>query len=245
MTKVSSLPQTVWHWFANQAISPVRHSIFTDLTAKLIHQLKKLGNRCGRMVKRQGLWLWVLALTGASLLMVWNGVLLISLSIGLATTVLIQQLQRQQISLQTVSKLFSEPYTPPLLAVGGGLLSLIASYMTLLIWQDTNSLGLSLALLLLELGVLSLLGLFLWQILKQDKPELNSTQLDYWINNLTALDPLKRLIAIRQINRFVASTRSDRVRTQEIKEYFQLLLEQESEPIIQNAIAEGLKITPQ
>jgi hypothetical protein len=90
--------------------------------------------------------------------------------------------------------------------------------------------------------VLSVLGLCLWQLLKQDKQRLNPTQIDYWINHLTALDPLKRLIAIRQINHFVESTYLNSQRTQELREYFQLLLQQESEPTIQNVITEGLEI---
>jgi hypothetical protein len=243
MAKVSSLHHTVWHWFANHTISPVRHTLFTDLTAKILHELQTKTSRWTRLIERQGLGLWLIALGVTLLLMRWNGVLLFSLLMGLGTTLLVQQVySRPLCSWQALVKWFTGSYSTSILAVGCGLLSLIASYMTLLIWRDTNSFWLALAILLQGLGVLSVLGLCLWQLFKQGKQRLTPTQIDYWINHLTALDPLKRLIAIRQINHFVESTSLDSQRTQELREYFQFLLQQESEPTIQNAITEGLGI---
>ncbi|NJK30789.1 MAG: hypothetical protein HC851_01320 [Acaryochloris sp. RU_4_1] len=243
MVKVSSLHHTVWHWFANHTISPVRHTLFTDLMAKILHGLQTRVSRWTRLIERQGLGVWLIALGVTLLLMRWNGLLLFSLLMGLGTTLLVQQVySRPLCSWQTLVKWFTGSYTTSILAVGCGLLSLIASYITLLIWRDTNSFWLALAILLQGLGVLSVLGLCLWQLFKQDKQRLTPTQIDYWINHLTALDPLKRLIAIRQINHFVESTCLDSQRTQELREYLQLLLQQESEPTIQNAITEGLEI---
>lgn len=175
MTKVSSFPQTIWHWFANHAISPVRHTLLTDLATTVMHRLQQLGHRWVRIIERQGLGVGLFALAGASLLMVWNGALLIALSIGLGTTLLIQQLHpNHPISWQKVTKWLSGsgPHTTTLLSVGCGLLSLVTSYMTLLIWQDTDSFWLALAILLQGLGLLSVLGLFLWQILKPDQQHL-------------------------------------------------------------------------
>lgn len=243
MTKVSSFPQTVWHWFANHAISPVRHTLLTDLTASAMHRLQQLGRRCVRIFKRQGLGVWVCALVGTLLLMVWNGVLLLALSIGLGTALLIQRLHpRYTIPWQAIAKGFSGSHSTTLLSIGCGLLSLVASYMTVLIWQDTSSFWLAFAILLQGLGLLTVLGLFLWQMVKPDKQRLTPTYLDDSIHNLTAIDPLKRLIAVRQINQFVASTPSDRGRVQELREYLQLLLQKESETSIQNAITEGLEM---
>lgn len=242
MTKVSSFPQTVWHWFANHAISPIRHTLLTDLTANAMHRLQQLGKDSLRIFKHQRLGVWLFALVG-TLLMVWNGVLLLALSIGLGTALLVQRLHRQDpLPWQAIVKGVSGPYNTTLLSVGCGLLSVVASYMTLLIWQDTNSFWLAFAILLQGLGLLTVLGLFLWQIFRQNKQRLTPTQLEYSIHNLTALDPLKRLIAVRQINQFVASAPSDGGRVQELREYLQLLLQAESEISIQNAITEGLAI---
>jgi len=241
MTKVSSFPQTVWHWFANHAISPIRHTLLTDLTANVMHRLQQLGKNSLHSFKHQGWGVWLFALAGM-LLMVWNGVLLLALSIGLGTALLVQRLHRHgPIPWQAIVKRVSGPYSTTLLSVGCGLLAMVASYTTLLIWQDTSSFWLAFAILLQGLGLLTVLGLFLWQMFQQNKQRLTPTQLEFSIHNLTALDPLKRLIAVRQINQFVASTPSDGSRVQELREYLQLLLQEESEPSIQNAIAEGLE----
>lgn len=243
MAKVSSLHQDLWHWFANYVISPVRHSLLTDLVIDGMRQIKKLGNRCLRMSKRHGLWVWAIASGAALLLMVWNGLLLMALSIGLGVTVLIQRFYPQQpLSWQTVSKWFSGLYSPTIVAVGFGVLSMVASYMTLRIWQETDSFWLAMAILLQGLGLVSVLGLGSWHILQQqDRSRIDPTQIEYWINNLTALDPLKRLVAIRQISHYVESTPLDSSRIQELREYFQLLNQQESEPTIQDAIAQGIQ----
>ncbi|WP_299413939.1 hypothetical protein [Acaryochloris sp. IP29b_bin.148] len=242
MAKVSSFPQTLWHWFANHAISPIRHTLWTDLTTTVIDRLKRLGQRCIRILERQGLGVGLFALLGTSLLMVWNGALLIALLIGLGVALLVQQLHpHPTLSWQTVSKWLSGPYPTTLLSGGCGLLSLVASYMTLLIWQETDSFWLAFAILLQGLGLLSVLGLFFWQMQRQDQQHGTAPQLDYWINNLTALDPLKRLIAVRQISHWVASTPYNLDQTQELREYLQLLSQRESDPSVQSAIAQGLK----
>lgn len=242
MAKVSSLHQDLWHWFADHAISPVRHSLFTDLAVNSIHQLERLGKYCLRLSQRRGLWVWAMAVGAALLLMVWNGLLLMALSIGLGVTLLIQRFYPQQpLSWQNVSKWFSGSYTPTILAVGFGLLAMVASYMTLCIWQEMDSFWLAMAILLQGLGLLSTLGLVIWHILKNEQHPITPNQIDYWVNNLTALDPLKRLVAIRQISHYAESTPLDSGRIQELREYFQLLNQQESEATIRNAIAQTLQ----
>ncbi|KAI9133434.1 hypothetical protein [Acaryochloris sp. CCMEE 5410] len=243
MTKVSSLPQNIWHWFADHVISPVRHTLLSDVTASMLAQLKQFVHRCSQGISRQGLGIWVVALTSAFCLMVWNGMLLIALSIGIGTSLLIQQqLATPLFSWSAVVKWLSSSHSTTVIAIGGGLLSLAASYLTLQIWQDTNSFGLAFAILLQGLGLLVVLGLFGWQLLKQEQGHLPTSQLDGWINHLTALDPLKRLIAVRRICRYLESSPFDDIQTQEIREYLQLLQEQEQTPSIQKAISQGLDI---
>lgn len=243
MTKVSSFPQSIWHWFANHLISPIRHTFLIDLAANALHRLKEVGNRCSHRIKRQGLGIWLIAVTGASLLMIWNGLLLCALSVGLGTTLIIQRYRTDLTrSWQNASQWLTRPHSTSAISVGCGLLSLIASYITLLIWQETDSFGLALALLLQGLGLVAVLGLFISHLLKREKQQLTPSRLDSWTHNLTALDPLKRLIAVRQINHYLEVSSVDVARTQELKEYFQLLLKQEPEPSIQNAIVSGLEL---
>lgn len=243
MTKVSSLPQNIWHWFANHVISPVRHTLLSDVVASVLDRLKQFGHRYTQGIDRQRVSVWLIALTGAFFLMMWNGVLLIAISVGLGTALLIQQIQSNPtISWHTVVKWLSSSHSTTLIAVGCGLLSLIASYLTLQIWQDTNSFGLAFAILLQGLGLLVVLGLLAWQLLKQEQESLHISQIDSWINQLTALDPLKRLIAVRQICHHLESSPFDNIQAKEIREYLQLLQQQEQTPSVQKAISEGLDI---
>lgn len=243
MTKVSSLPQNIWHWFANHVISPVRHTLLSDVVASVLDRLKQFGHRYTQGIDRQRVSVWLIALTGAFFLMMWNGVLLIAISIGLGTALLIQQIQSNPtISWHTVVKWLSSSHSTTLIAVGCGLLSLIASYLTLQIWQDTNSFGLAVAILLQGLGLLGVLGLFSWQLLKQEKERLKVSQVDHWINHLTALDPLKRLIAVRHICHYLDAAPFEEIQAQEIREYFLLLQQQEQTSSIQQAISQGLEI---
>lgn len=241
MTKVSSFSQNIWHWFADHAISPVRHTLVSDVAASVWHRLKQFSYRCAQVTDRQGLGVWLIALSGAFCLMFWNGMLFVALSIGLGTTLLIQQLHSNDtLSWNAIIKWMSGPHTTTFIAVGGGLISLTASYLTLQIWQDTNSLGLAFAILLQGLGLLCVLGLFCTRPLKQEQDSLNIGQIDYWINQLTALDPLKRLIAVRHICHYLDASAVEDIRHQEIREYLQLLQQQEQTPLIQQAIVQGL-----
>lgn len=242
MTKVSSLSQNMWHWFADHVISPVRHTLLSDMVASVFARLKQFSHRWSQGIDRQGLGVWFIALAGALLLMVWDGRLLISITIGLGAALLIrQQYSNLTAAGHTVLKWLSNPHSTTVIAIGCGFLSLIASYLTLQIWHDTNSLGLAIAILLQSLGLLTLLGLFGWRLFKQDQERFHSNPINDWISHLTALDPLKRLIAVRQICRYCEASPLDDRQTQEIREYFQLLQQQESEPSIQNAILEGLE----
>lgn len=242
MTKVLSFPQSIWHWFANQAISPVRHTLVSDVTANVLHRLQQFGHRCVRRIERRGLGVWLMALAGTFFLMVWHGVLFIALAIGLGTGLLIQQMQSNPtISWHALVKWLSGSHATTLVAVGGGLCSLTASYLMLQIWQDTNSFSLAFAILLQGLGLLGVLGLWGWQLLKQEQERPNLSQIEDWINQLTALDPLKRLIAVRHICHYLESTAPEEIQAQECREYLQLLQQQEQTPAIQKAISQGLE----
>ncbi|UJB68356.1 hypothetical protein HRE53_17605 [Acaryochloris sp. 'Moss Beach'] len=239
MTKVSSLPQNIWHWFADHVISPVRHTFWSDVTASVLARLKQFGHRWSQGADRQRLGVWFIALTGAFCLMVWNGMLLVALSVGLGTALLIQKFHSDQRIWPGIFQWLSGHHSSTILSIGCGLLSLVFSYSTLLIWRDTKSFGLAFTILLQVLILLTILGLFLMQILKQDKRQLTPSQIDYWIKSLTALDPLTRLIAVRQLSHF-ATFIHDQNRDQEIKEYLQLLSKEEPEVFVQSAIAEVL-----
>lgn len=241
MTKVSSLPQDLWHSLVSRFVSPVRHSLWSDLTLNFLEPLRRFASRWLGL-QREGLLAWFVAVAATLLLMVWNGSLLFALAIGLGTVLVVRRLQASDVKI-AISKglglVFS--HASVMVAVGCGLVSVVASYLTLLIWQDTNSLSLACAILLQGLALITVLAILLWQMIKPRSVGRNLT-LEDWVAHLATDSPLKRLMAIRNISHQIQSASLQSAQAQEISEYFQLLLQQESEPMIRHAILDGLLI---
>jgi hypothetical protein len=61
------------------------------------------------------------------------------------------------------------------------------------------------------------------------------------VTNLTDADPLKRLIAVRQLTGLAAGYRLDRTDLNATLDYFRLMLSREPEPLVRDAILDGLQ----
>ncbi|NJM95464.1 MAG: hypothetical protein HC792_04085, partial [Acaryochloridaceae cyanobacterium CSU_5_19] len=153
-------------------ISPIRHSVWSDLTLNVLEPLRRFANRW-LSLQREGLLAWLIALAAALLLLVWNGSLLFALVMGLGTVFVVHHFYGSEVrSTLNKGKRLLFAYASVIVAVGAGLVSLVASYLTLLIWQDTNSLALALAILLQGLALLTILGFLLWQNLRLSRAVL-------------------------------------------------------------------------
>lgn len=209
---------------------------------------------------------WLLAL----LLLVWggwNGKLLLSTAIGVGSMIGIYRMQEWDWSsvegeLQRWLGGFNRQLT--LAVVCGGVTTLV-TYMGVSIWTETSHPWTALGMILPNVGTATVLGLLLWQMLRTGRPDREG-QLDLLLEDLTNPDPLKRLIAVRQITglvkkgRFrhshpVKSTLSRKsgtpiLRTEtaisfsesDLDDCFRLMLNQESEEIVRDALLDGLQV---
>jgi uncharacterized membrane protein YhiD involved in acid resistance len=126
-----------------------------------------------------------------------------------------------------------------LAAVSGGIATL-STYMAASIWIDSNSPWIAAGAILQGLGTLATLILLVWQIISWQASR-EEAQLDQLLTDLTDADPLKRLIAVRQLTRLVTRTRFEQAHHSTVSEYLRLLLSREQETVIREAVFDSLQ----
>lgn len=133
------------------------------------------------------------------------------------------------------------------LAVGTGGIATLGAYMSLAIWADSESHWMALSLILQNLGTIAIAGLLLRQALSLGASK-DEVALDRILADLTDPDPVKRLIAVRQMTDLVnkggfgsvSSVKSSIARSR-AAECFRLMLSREPEALVRNALLEGLQ----
>jgi hypothetical protein len=119
--------------------------------------------------------------------------------------------------------------------------------MSLAFWADSESHWMALSLILQNFGTIAIAGLLLRQALSLGASK-DEVALDGILADLTAPDPVKRLIAVRQMTDLVnkggfgavSSVKSSIARSR-AAECFRLMLSREPEALVRNALIEGLQ----
>ncbi len=175
-------------------------------------------------------------------MLLWNWKLLLALVVGIGVMLLVYSMQKWnwQLRWSEIQKFLNGPNRRLALAVGSGGIATISTYMAAAIWVDSNSPWIGAGAIVQGLGTLLTLILLVWQIINfyGNREEDNFERL---LLNLTEQDPLKRLIAIRQLTKFITRKKIDAAVQQNVVQCLQLLLTQEKEPIIREAAFESLQ----
>jgi hypothetical protein len=210
------------------------------------------------------------ALTLAAVWGWWNSQLLFSTGLGIAAMMLVYrgQLGDWQLLRAKAEEFWEGPNRRFVLAVGAGGIATLGAYLSLAIWADSESPWMALSLILQNFGTIAIAGLLLRQALSLGASKDEAT-LDRILADLTDADPVKRLIAVRQMTDLVNDRGFDRVSsvksslalgkrsegkpaptggssTQRIArsraaECFRLMLSREPEALVRNALLEGLQ----
>ena len=183
---------------------------------------------------------WLLGLSVALAMLICNWKLLLATSIGLLVMWLVWKLQacNWQLYWATLRRIFGGANRQLTIAVGSGGLATLSTYTAVSIGVDTDSPWIATGAMLQGLGTLAILVLLVWQMIgRQVFP--NQAKLDRILADLTAADPLKRLIAVRHLTRLMK--KYDEMQQQAIADYFRLMLNQEQESIIRAAVLDGLE----
>jgi hypothetical protein len=121
----------------------------------------------------------------------------------------------------------------------GGMTSLL-TYLAVSMWLSTENHWMATGMILQTMGIFATLCLLVWQFLthKSSEAELSLNQL---IVNLTDADPLKRLISVRQLTSLIRNNHGQREQQEAIADYFNLMWGRETEPLVREALLEGLE----
>jgi hypothetical protein len=130
------------------------------------------------------------------------------------------------------------------IAVCIGSLFSLGIYVAISIGADTQSLSITIGILLQAIATLSSFILLLWQVFGHTAPTQatkQATKIDNLFADLTHTDPLKRLIAVRQLTDLATNQSNHSIPRISITDCFRLMLKTESEPIVLNAVLAGLQ----
>ncbi len=125
------------------------------------------------------------------------------------------------------------------MAVASGGVGGFSTYLAASVWADAENRWLTTGLILQGFASVITLGLliaYLWQ----GKHHQQEFQVDKLLDNLTHQDPLKRLIAIRQLTRLLKNNYLSEEYYWQAIEYYQLMLTIPQVPTVQKALLDSL-----
>jgi hypothetical protein len=196
--------------------------------------------RIFKRLQEPGGYLGLLTIVIAMLL--WNWKLLLAIIVGIGVMVLVYSMQRWDWRSHwlKIRKLFNSPNRRLALSVTSGGIATVSTYMAAAIWVDSNSPWIAALSILQALGTLLTIILLVWQIVSFYGIR-EEEQLDRLLLTLTEQDPLKRLIAVRRLAKFVSKKHIDSSLQQNIIECLRLLISREEEVMIREAAFESLQ----
>jgi hypothetical protein len=175
-------------------------------------------------------------------MLLWNWKLLLALLVGVGVMLLVYSMQEWnwQVRWSEVRKLLNSANHRLALAVMSGGIATVSTYMAVAIWLESNSHWIAAGAILQALGTLLTLILLIWQIVNF-YGDRSDEHLDKLLLSLTEEEPLKRLIALRQLIKFVSRNRVDSSVQQNVGQCLRLLISREKEEVIREAAFEGLQ----
>jgi hypothetical protein len=185
---------------------------------------------------------WLLASTVTVAMLFWIWKLLIATGVGIGVMLLVYLMQEWnwQGRGSKLRKVLNGANRQLILAVGSGGVAAFSTYMAVSIWVDSDSPWIATGAILQGLGTLAVLLLLIRQTIN---PQASSdeTIFNHLLADLTHTDPLKRLIAVRQLTHLVTAAPADQVHPRTISQYFRLMLNREQEPVVRDAVVESLQ----
>lgn len=232
VVKVSSAAKTRFRW---RYVSRILQDLpLADLAANLVNQ--------GNLRRWSGPGGWLVVATGLSVLLYWNGRLVVATGAGLGVMTLIYLMHDWDLTqpLTEFKKLLHGWNQPLVLAALGGGMATLTTYLAASLWLESSSPTVALAAILQGAGTVTVLILLVWHLLHQQSHR-TQTYINQMLTDLAHADPLKRLIAVRQLTDALPEVHRDPVQRRAIAEYFRLMATREPDPFVRDAVLDGLK----
>lgn len=200
----------------------------------------------------QGTKGWLVITAGAVTLLYWNGRLFFAIGAGVAVMLLVYLMHdwKPRLNVSELRKFLRGWNQPFVIAAGAGAIATLTTYTAASVWADSDSPWIASGAILQSMGTLTVLLLLITQMLNRQEYR-ERTQYNRLISNLVNDDPLKRLIAVRQLTEAVSlieDESSDRLpgstkkpSRKHIADYFRLMLTREDDAIVRDAIYDGLQ----
>lgn len=179
-------------------------------------------------------WGTAAALGGTMLL--WNWKLFFATGTGMSATLGVYLLLQSNWRLRwaDLRRWFSGSQRPIVLAAVTGGLATVSTYMATAIWVTSDNHWMASGFILEGLATLAILGLLAWQtlhrVLGRDDVDLNGM-----LSQLSQDDPLKQVMALRQLERWILRELLEEQEQQTILDCCQVLLTRDLDPVVREA----------
>jgi hypothetical protein len=186
---------------------------------------------------------WLLGVSFVTAMLLWNWQLLLATAAGVSVMLLVYFMQKWdwQVHWSSLRRLFSGTNRQLTVAVGSGGIAAFSTFMAVSVWTELKSPWMAAGAILQGFGTLATVGLLLWQSTHR-QINRQEVRLNQMLAHLTDSDPLKRLIAVRQLSKSYQNRELDPEARRTVADYFCLMLSRESEPVVRDGILEGLQI---
>jgi hypothetical protein len=217
------------------AVQSSKSDLLTEFLQELLPADAKLLQLVPKSLRKSVRWGAIGA--GAALLLTWNGRLVAATGAGLGTMWLAYSLRDAgwRAAITEVVNALEGVDRRITLSILAGAGATVGTYTALSIALESQNHWLATGMILQGTMTLGAIGVLLWQKLQ---PSPQKSGLLQYIQDLTDADPLKRLIAVRQINQMFKQHPAQQA---EIMEFYQVLLTREPDRLVQTALMDGLQ----
>jgi len=175
----------------------------------------------------------------------WNARLLLSTCGGVGAVALAYRLPRLNWQLYglTIRQRLARANPRWSKAIAGGGAVTLLLYGMASVWATAETPWMGISTIVQDFGAIAVGGLLIWHFLERRRQQWETSR-QVWLRDLTAADPLKRLIAVRELtagNDRDSSGFRERSRSH-LKDYLRLMLDRESDSSVRTAIVEGLQL---
>ena len=209
-----------------------------------LRDLPQLKTGARNRILRRGnpaLFLWFLTIIVAMLL--WNPILLFSCGVGIFVMLLVYSMPQLNWS-QFWGKVRNFLQTANgrlVLSVTSGAIACLGTYTAATVWVNAPNIWIGAGAIVEGLATILIL-ILLVRLLISLYGNQEQDRLEQFVENLIDVEPLKRLIGVRQLTKLATRQQLESSTKQYIIECLQLLLSKESEATIRDAAFDSLQI---
>jgi hypothetical protein len=237
---MKALVSKTFFWW-KQILDLLEHFFDPNLKQRVGNLFDSLSSLSPRQMRR--IIRWSILFFGMATMWLWNWKLLLATAVGVGCMFLLYLLPSRKWHVYWLKwqQFFQGSNRQISLAIGGGGIAAFSTYMAAAIWSESEQHWLATAIIIqtfcTPIGLVLLIKNLINDRTKKDKHKFEAL-----LSDLSDREPLKRLIAIRQLTRLARTTNLPSEYNYQLIEYFRVMLSQERDAIVRDAILESLQV---